>query len=65
MALAECLHQLDLERQMLRVRRLDSVQLIQQLGRDPLRLAMRHSVHHPVPDRFDGSEERLGFEPIQ
>jgi hypothetical protein len=41
------------------------MQLGQQFGRDPLGLAMRHAVNHPVPDGFDGSEERLDFEPVQ
>ena len=65
MALAECLDQLDLERQMVRVIRRDAVQFIEQLRRDPLRFAMRHPMHHPVSHGFDRSEHRLRFEPIQ
>ena len=65
MALAECLYQLDLERQMVRVIRRDAMQFIEQLRRDALRFAMRHPMHHPVSHGFDRSEHRLRFEPIQ
>ena len=65
MALAECLYQLDLKRQMIRVIRRDAAQFIEQLRRDPLRFAMRHPVHDPVSHGFDRSEHPLRFEPIQ
>ena len=65
MALGECLYQLDLQRQMLRVIRRDAVQFVEQLRRDPLRLAMRHPMHNPVSHRFDRSEHLLRFEPIE
>ena len=65
MALAECLYQLDLKRQMVRVIRRDAVQFIKQLWSDPLRLAMRHPMYHPVSYGFDRSERLLRFEPIQ
>ena len=52
MALAECLYQLDLERQMLRIERTELVQLLNHFRGDPLRLAvLRPAMHHPVPDR--------------
>ena len=65
MALAKCLYQLDLKRQMVRVIRRDAVQFIKQLRSDPLRFAVRHPMYHPVSYGFDRSECLLLFEPIQ
>ena len=65
MALAECLYQFDLKRQMVWIVRRDSVQFIEQLWRDPLRFAMRHSMDHAMSHGFDRSKYLLRFEPIQ
>ena len=53
MALEECLYQLDLKRQMIRVIRRDAAQFIEQFRRDPLQFAMRHAVHDPVSHGFE------------
>jgi hypothetical protein len=65
MALAQCLQQLDLQRQMLRVEWHDALQFIEQLRRNPLRLGMRQPMYQPMADGFDLSENLLRFEPVQ
>ena len=65
MALAECLYQLDLKRQMIRVIRRAVVQFIEQLRRDPLRFAMSHPMDHAMTNGFDRSKHLLRFEPIK
>ena len=61
----ERLDQCDLARQVIGGVRRDAVQLREQLGRDLLRLGMRHAVHHAVPGGFDRREDWLRLEPVE
>ena len=69
MPLAERFDQRDLARQVIGGVRRDAVQFREQLRRDPLRLGMRHAVHHAVPGPFDlpfdRREDGLPLKPLQ
>ena len=61
----ERLDQRDLARQVIGGIRRDAVQFGEQLRRDPLRLGMRHAVHHAVPGGFDRREDWLRLKPVE
>ena len=65
MTLADCLDQLDFERQMLSIVGRDAAQFIEQFRRDRLGFAMCHPVHNPVSHGFDRGKGWLRFEPIK